>query len=274
MAIRKIRLRRGLEANLPTLDVGEPGFTTDTKKMYIGSSTGNVLVNGQGGSAIKSTADNGRVIEEVFGNKTVSITAGTLATYESTSSKTTNFNYEIYVTRTPGSELDLIIQELYDLGKNNNFEISFDNVTFTPVWISSIQASEYWFYYQDSNGTVDQTQGNPIYIKVFGPTDPVVWWDKADLPSGPENFRGAIIDYHAYIVGEGTIIGSIHMVDDTGNSELSHRETLSGSENLEESTLWHMTNEGQIKFRQDNDQAKTAKIHWSAKVFYGEEYYD
>jgi len=42
MAIRKIRLRRGLESQLPTLDVGEPGFTTDTKRFFIGSATGNI----------------------------------------------------------------------------------------------------------------------------------------------------------------------------------------------------------------------------------------
>jgi hypothetical protein len=42
MAIRKIRLRRGLEINLPTLDIGEPGFTTDTKRFFIGSATGNI----------------------------------------------------------------------------------------------------------------------------------------------------------------------------------------------------------------------------------------
>jgi len=38
----KIKLKRGVEANLPTLDVGEPAFTTDTKKPFIGSDTGNV----------------------------------------------------------------------------------------------------------------------------------------------------------------------------------------------------------------------------------------
>jgi lysophospholipase L1-like esterase len=38
----KIRFKRGLEAKLPTLDEGEPGFTTDTKKLFIGASDGNV----------------------------------------------------------------------------------------------------------------------------------------------------------------------------------------------------------------------------------------
>jgi hypothetical protein len=42
MAIRKIKIKRGLEADLPTLDIGEPGFTTDTKRFFIGSATGNI----------------------------------------------------------------------------------------------------------------------------------------------------------------------------------------------------------------------------------------
>src|SRR3990172_11188206 len=32
-----LRLRRGLRAALPTLNSGEPGFATDTKKLYIGN---------------------------------------------------------------------------------------------------------------------------------------------------------------------------------------------------------------------------------------------
>lgn len=38
----KIKLKRGLESNLPILDVGEPAFTTDEKNVYIGSSDGNI----------------------------------------------------------------------------------------------------------------------------------------------------------------------------------------------------------------------------------------
>jgi len=41
----KIKLRRGLQADLPTLDQGEPGFTTDTERLFIGNPPGgNVLV--------------------------------------------------------------------------------------------------------------------------------------------------------------------------------------------------------------------------------------
>lgn len=39
-----IYLRRGNKADLPALLVGEPGFATDTKKLYIGATGGNAQV--------------------------------------------------------------------------------------------------------------------------------------------------------------------------------------------------------------------------------------
>jgi len=39
-----ITIRKGLEVNLPTLADGELGMTTDTKKLYIGTATGNALL--------------------------------------------------------------------------------------------------------------------------------------------------------------------------------------------------------------------------------------
>lgn len=42
---QKIQIRRGLKADLPSLSEGEFGFCLDTKELFIGTSTGNVLVN-------------------------------------------------------------------------------------------------------------------------------------------------------------------------------------------------------------------------------------
>ena len=38
----EIKFKRGLEAKLPPLDEAEPGFTTDTEKLFIGSKDGNI----------------------------------------------------------------------------------------------------------------------------------------------------------------------------------------------------------------------------------------
>lgn len=40
----KIQIRRGLKANLPALDVGEPALCTDTKEVFVGNSGGNVAL--------------------------------------------------------------------------------------------------------------------------------------------------------------------------------------------------------------------------------------
>ena len=37
----KIKIKRGIKADLPTLEEGELGFTTDTKEVYVGASGGN-----------------------------------------------------------------------------------------------------------------------------------------------------------------------------------------------------------------------------------------
>ncbi|QZA69114.1 tail protein [Bacillus phage 010DV004] len=44
---RKILLRRGPEADLPTLDEGEPALTLDTGKFFVGGTAGNIQLAGQ-----------------------------------------------------------------------------------------------------------------------------------------------------------------------------------------------------------------------------------
>jgi len=42
----KIKIKRGTKAQLPALELAEPGFTTDTKELYIGDGIGNVKIGG------------------------------------------------------------------------------------------------------------------------------------------------------------------------------------------------------------------------------------
>ncbi|QNK57541.1 tail fiber protein [Paenibacillus sp. PAMC21692] len=61
-----MQVRRGLEADIGTLETGELGFCTDTKKLYIGSAGGNVLLVAAqtAGDMLKSiydTNNNGKV---------------------------------------------------------------------------------------------------------------------------------------------------------------------------------------------------------------------
>jgi len=47
MEIRLIQFKRGNEVDLPVLEPGEPAFTTDTEKLYIGTGSENTLVSDQ-----------------------------------------------------------------------------------------------------------------------------------------------------------------------------------------------------------------------------------
>jgi len=55
----KIKIKRGLKTNLPTLEVGEMGYCTDTNELFIGTSTGNELINED--SSIATLGDIGDV---------------------------------------------------------------------------------------------------------------------------------------------------------------------------------------------------------------------
>ena len=46
MASPTLKFKRGALADLPTLAVGEPGFTTDKYQLYVGSPSGNQLIGG------------------------------------------------------------------------------------------------------------------------------------------------------------------------------------------------------------------------------------
>jgi len=46
-----VKFFRGLEAELPTLEDGQPGWTTDTHKLFVGSEAGNIELSGGGGGS-------------------------------------------------------------------------------------------------------------------------------------------------------------------------------------------------------------------------------
>ena len=41
----QLQVRKGLEVDLPTLAIGEFGFCTDSKKLFVGTGSGNELLN-------------------------------------------------------------------------------------------------------------------------------------------------------------------------------------------------------------------------------------
>jgi hypothetical protein len=98
------------------------------------------------------------------------------------------------------------------------------------------------------------------------------WFDIANHTSGYNNFRGAIIQYHAFVQNRGIIIGTIHLGSDYTQESATHTEHMSGHEDLQYATFWECNNErGQLYFKMTNDQNWEAMIQWTAKIFYGSE---
>lgn len=233
---------------------------------------GSVLKSAEGVGRVKSTASLGRRIEEVVGSNTVSVTSVTTTNITATASRTVEGDNRFWVSR-----IDTNIAAIMDNPSSfgildyATIQFSLDNITwYTYNGGYSSTAEEIGV---STNGLHTYNQGDTIYFRYDTGGAPQVWWDKNDLPGGSADFRGAVINYHAYS-GEATWIGTIHIVDDTGNEHISHTEVNSGSSDAENDDLWLVQNEGTISYRRIDGEAKTLKVHWTAKVFYGDEYYD
>jgi len=234
-------------------------------------SDGTILKSASGIGRIKSTAPGNRRIEEVTGYNQVSVTPRVTNSLTTVASRAGSNTFDIWVDIT-STTIDDVINNPGNYNNAYNFEFSIDNNNWYR-WQGSQGFDGNERAYSISPTLVSYNQGDTIYFRYNTGAEPVVWWDKADLPGSSGNFRGAIIDYHAW-TGESTIIGTIHIVDDDGEEHISHQEVQSGSTDGENDDLWLVTTEGQIKYRRIDGESKTLKIHWTAKVFYGSEYYD
>lgn len=236
-------------------------------------SDGSVIKTAEGLGRVKSTASNNRRIEEVVGSKTVSVTEKTTYNIDAIASRSVAAEGIIWIDSAVYPEIVEILNNPSNAGitDSSTIEFSIDNINWY-VWsgATSFIGTERGYSIPT---TVTYNQDDTIYFRYLGGGAPVVWWNKNELPSGRIDFRGAVIDYHAY-TGEATWIGSIHIVDDDGDENISHSEVSSGSTDSENDDLWFVDNEGTIKYRRIDGESKTLKVHWTAKVFYGSETYD
>jgi hypothetical protein len=231
---------------------------------------GTILKSALGTGRVKSTAVGDRRIEEVTGYNQVSVTSRTTNSLTTVASRLGSGTSTIWVDIT-STTIDEVLDNPANYNNAYNFQFSLDNTTWY-TWNGSTSFSGDERGYGVSTA-LTYNQGDTIYFRYNTGAEPVVWWDKADLPGSGNNFRGAVIDYHAY-TGESTIIGTIHIVDDSGEEHISHQEVQSGTTDGENDELWLVQNEGTISYRRIDGESKTLKVHWTAKVFYGSEFYD
>jgi hypothetical protein len=221
---------------------------------------------------VKLTAPGSRRIEEVYGYKSVSVTAKATVNLTTTASRSFDGVARIWI-ETTATTIDEIISDpdVAGITDSNTIEFSVDNTTWYVFdGNTSFSGSERGYGVTLGGDTLTYSQGDTVYFRYVSGGVPVTWWDKSELPGGSSNFRGAVIDYHAY-TGESTIIGTIHIVDDDDEEHITHTEVQSGNTDGENDDLWLVTNEGRIRYRRIDGESKTLKIQWSARVFYGSE---
>jgi hypothetical protein len=226
------------------------------------------------GGRVKLESPGDRRIEEVYGYKSVSVTARGTINLTAIASRNYTGAARIWVNSTT-TTIDEILNDTTAAGitDNTTIEFSVDNTNWYRWAGTAFDGDDRGFVVNLNGATLTYSQGDTVYFRYVGGAAPVVWWNKSELPGGSSDFRGAVIDYHAY-TGESTIIGTIHIVDDDGEEHITHTEVQSGTEDGENDDLWVVTDEGQIKYRRIDSESKTLKIQWAAKVFYGSEAYD
>ena len=241
-------------------------------------SDGTRLKSAEGLSRVKLESPGARRIEEAHGYKAVSVTSRTTATAVTSTATLGNELATQFVTvGVSGTQLTAL-NALVNSGALYYFEVSLNQANwFRANWGGSgnTGGSQYFQLNLINGITLPVAQGATVYYRITTGGDPVVWWDKDDLPGGGSNFRGAVIDYHAY-TSDATIIGTIHIVDDDGEENITHTEVSSGGEDGENDDLWLVQNngEGTISYRRIDGDSRTLKVQWTAKVFYGSEIYD
>jgi hypothetical protein len=218
---------------------------------------------------VKLTAPGSRRIEEVYGYKQVSVTGTTTSNTVTTTAFSSNESDTRYVSLSAsGAARDALIA-LSNGDVYYRVQVSLNQTDWATGSVNGWGSNNVVIYF-DNGARLAVAQGDTVYYRTYTGGESVEWWDKSDLPGGSSNFRGAVIDYHAY-TGDATIIGTIHIVDDDGEENITHTEVSSGSSDSENDDLWYVTSEGRIRYRRLDGESSTLKIQWSAKVFYGSE---
>jgi hypothetical protein len=233
---------------------------------------GTRLTSAEGIGRVKLRGPNSRRIEEVHGFNAVAVTQRVDG---NTITSTTNANNSGDTNRIRINAVGPALANLIALNNGNSYydiQVSLDETNWVTGYIYGTYGDYVEFAF-NNQARLSVDINDTVYYRTRIGGEPVRWWDKADLPGGSSNFRGAVIDYHAY-TNAGTVIGTIHIVDDDGEEHITHTEVASGGSNTEFIDLWFVDTEGSICYRRTDGEGSSLRIQWTAKVFYGSQAYD
>lgn len=172
--------------------------------------------------------------------------------------------------------IDIIsyLLEVTNISKTGNFTTNEDE-----SWSLGFSVGGEGAYIWDGPDT------SPWTIRTFGGGSRVIsendntitWFNFGSLPYYNSNdFRGGIIEYHAYCNFAGTIIGKIIISRDGGSNIVTHEESYSGNEGtLQNVSLWECDQEGVLGFKvNEGSGTYQLSIQYKVTAFYGEDYWD
>jgi hypothetical protein len=217
---------------------------------------------------ILSTAENKRRIETQDGFSRIELTELVVGdTFTGTIYQSASNTRFIQISSNP--QIDSVYQ-----ANERDIQISLDENEWIDARItgfSTIPVLRYFVetIYDGDRVTVEASQ--EVFIRTRSGAEPVRWFRAQG-----DDFRGAIIDFHAYSQNSGTIVGTIHIIRDAGENNITHTEVKSGDfSRLPNLDIWfRKNNEREIWARRIDGEADRIGIHWHGKFFYGTEYWD
>jgi hypothetical protein len=124
-----IKLKRGRHENLPVLAVGEPAFTTDTKELYIGTTTGNVKISAD-------IDEINAILANYVTNTTFNVLENRVSSVETNKVSTTTFNQQLLLKQeTKPNGVDSLV-----LGNKIN-PVYMDDLFVTDIFVVANQSA-------------------------------------------------------------------------------------------------------------------------------------
>jgi hypothetical protein len=198
---KKILLKRGTEANLPSLDNGEPGWVTDTKELYVGDGDGSpVKINYASVASLLSAygLDASLATFALPDNTTISAFGKTLVAATPAASALSVIG---------GQALNATLTLLANLGLGSANTKLFTNAPATAAeWATGLSATDHTYDMATDTGTQNLTGAG------FTPSGAIVLYGMA--PGGTAQAAGLGMKFGAVagclqLISAGAILGSI-----------------------------------------------------------------
>jgi hypothetical protein len=147
-----------------------------------------------------------------------------------------------------------------------------------PGYIGTTEGGFEWRFECDQTLQLNDATTYSLDIQHGG--EPIVWWDADnENPTGEDfansDFRGAKIEYHAYVSDGGTVIGTIYIANDSDDNNVTHIETSSGGSDAVSAIFWDRSsgNETELSLYRIDGEGQLHKIQWTAQMYYATEFY-